>query len=94
MARASIRHHLRQGFGMAAVLILALGIWLYRSRPENPPGGGPTQPQVQSIIVVHLTSGLVKGQGRTTDGVPTASQRRRYQSGSGTACSIFPSPGQ
>jgi hypothetical protein len=62
-ARASIWPHLRLAFGIATVLVLALGIWLYRVRPATPPGASPMQPQVQPVIVVHLTPGLVKGPG-------------------------------
>jgi hypothetical protein len=61
-ARAFLRPHLRLAFGTAAVLVLVLGIWLYRSRPANPRVGGP-QPQVQSVAVVHLAPGLIKGPG-------------------------------
>jgi hypothetical protein len=62
-ARASLRPPLRLAFGTATVLVLVLGIWLYRSRPANPPGGGPMQAQVQSVAVVRLAPGLIKGPG-------------------------------
>lgn len=61
VVRTSIWFQLRLAFGIAAVLVLTLGLWLYRSRSANPPGAGPMQPQVQSVIAVHLSSGTVKG---------------------------------
>lgn len=62
-ARTSIWPRLRLAFGIAAILVLAMGVWLYHSRPENLPGAGSMQPQVQSVIAVHLTPGMVKGPG-------------------------------
>jgi len=62
-AHTSMWPHVRLAFGISIALVLGLGVWLYRSRTGNPPNAGRMQPQVQSVITVHLTPDLVKGPG-------------------------------
>jgi hypothetical protein len=62
-ARASIWTRLRPAYGMAAVLLLALGVWLFRPRSANRPGAGAMPPQAQAVLAIHLTPGVVKGPG-------------------------------
>ncbi|MBZ5494493.1 MAG: hypothetical protein LAO76_26510 [Acidobacteriia bacterium] len=63
-ARTPMWPHLRFALGISIVLVLGLGIWLYRSRSVHQPNAGFMRPQVQSVIAVHLAPGLVKGPGQ------------------------------